>query len=90
MAGEVGMKLKLAFGFSTAKIKPVKIYPLQVTLSTLLFIGTFSNSILNKKEPNNNKYNSGLCVFMPKFAYLSQPYNETSIIIVCNSKNLIQ
>ena len=37
------------------------------------------------------KYNSGLCVFVPKFPYLSQQYNETSIIIiiVCNSKNLI-
>ena len=42
-----------------------------------------------KKRPNNNKYNLGLCIFAPKFAYLSQQYNETSIIIVCNSKNLI-
>ena len=29
-----------------------------------------------KKWPNDNKYNSGLCVFVPKFAYLSQQYNE--------------
>ena len=42
-----------------------------------------------KKQPNDNKYNPGLCVFVPKFAYLSQQYNETSIIIICNSKNLI-
>ena len=42
-----------------------------------------------KKWPNDNKYNSGLCVFVPKFAYLSQQYNETSITIACNSKNLI-
>ena len=48
----------------------------------------FLNGKLNKKRPNDNKYNSGLCVFVPKFAYLSQ-YNETSIIIMCNSKNLI-
>ena len=42
-----------------------------------------------KKRTNDNEYNSGLCVFVPKFAYLSQQYNEASIIIVCNSKNLI-
>ena len=43
-----------------------------------------------KKQPNDNKYNSGLCVFVPKFAYLSQQYNKISIIIICYSKNLIQ
>ena len=42
-----------------------------------------------KKRSNDNKYNSGLCVFVPKFAYLSQQYNETSITIISNSKNLI-
>ena len=47
------------------------------------------NGKLNKKWPNDNKYNSGLCVFVPKFAYLSQQYNETSTIMMCNSKNLI-
>ena len=53
-------------------------------------LATFLNAKLNKKQPNDNKYNLGLCVFVPKFAYLSQQYNETSIIIICNSKNLIQ
>ena len=52
-------------------------------------LGTFLNAKLNEKQPNENKYNLGLCVFVPKFAYLSQQYNETSIIIICNSKNLI-
>ena len=32
----------------------------------------------------DTKYNLGLCVFMPKFANLSQQYNETSIIMVYN------
>ena len=34
----------------------------------------FSNSILNKKQPNDNKYSLGLCVFVPRFTnnYLSQ------------------
>ena len=41
----------------------------------------------HKKWPNNNQYNSGLCVIVPKFAILSQQYNETSIIIIFNSKN---
>ena len=49
----------------------------------LLSFGCFFNSILNKKWPNDNKYNSGMCVFVPKFATLTQ-YNETSIAIVCN------
>ena len=52
-------------------------------------LAAFLNGKLNKKRPNDNKYNSGVCVFVPKFAYLSQQYNETSIIIMCNSKNLI-
>ena len=30
--------------------------------------------------------NSGLYVFMPKFAHLSQQYNKTSIIIVCSNR----
>ena len=34
-------------------------------------------------------YNSGLCVFLLKFANVSQQYNEASIIIVCNTKTLI-
>ena len=55
----------------------------------LLSFGRFLNGKLNKKWPNDNKYNSGLCAFVPKFPYLSQQYNETSIIIMCNSKNLI-
>ena len=29
-------------------------------------------------------------VFVPKFATLSQQYNETPIMIVCNSKNIIE
>ena len=45
---------------------------------------------VQKKRPNDNNYNSGLCVFVPKFAYLSQQYNETAIIIICTSKNLLQ
>ena len=50
----------------------------------------FLNSKLNKKRPNDNKYNSDLCVFVPRFViYLSQQYIETSITIICNSKNLI-
>ena len=53
------------------------------------YLAAFLNGKLNEKRRNNNKYNSGLCVFVPKFAYLSQQYNETSIIIMCNSKNLI-
>ena len=53
------------------------------------YMAVFSNFILNKNRPNDNKYNSGLCVFVPKFANLSQQYNEIPIIIVCNSKNLI-
>ena len=52
-------------------------------------LAAFLKFQLNKKESNDNKYNSGLCVFVPKFAYLSQQYNEASIIIVGNSKNLI-
>ena len=52
-------------------------------------LAVFLNSELNKKQPNDNKYNSGLCVFVQKIAYLSQQYNETSIIIICNNKNLI-
>ena len=55
----------------------------------LLSFGCFLFSLEFKKWPNDNKYNSGLCVFVPKFAYLSEQYNETSIIIICNSKNLI-
>ena len=51
---------------------------------------TFLNAKLKEKWPNDNKYNSVLCVFVPKFAYLSQQYNETLIIIICNSKNLIE
>ena len=57
----------------------------------ILSFGRFIFSLpFKKKRPNDNKYNSGLCVFVPKFAYSSQQYNETSIIIICNSKNLIQ
>ena len=55
----------------------------------LLSFGCFLNSKLNKKWLNDNKYNLGLFVFVPKFAYLSQQYNEISITIVCNSKKLI-
>ena len=36
-----------------------------------------------------NSYILGLYVFVPKFVYLSQQYDETSIMIICNSKNLI-
>ena len=39
-----------------------------------------------KKWSNGNKYNSGLCVFVPKFAILSQQYNETSIIIMVHAE----
>ena len=44
-------------------------------LNFLLSFGRFFlNGKLNKKRPNDNKYNSGLCVFVPTFAYLSQQY----------------
>ena len=56
----------------------------------LLSFGCFCSVWHLKKWPNDNKYNSGLCVFVLKFAYLSQQYNEISIIIICSSKNLIQ
>ena len=34
-------------------------------------LSTCLNVKPNVKQPNDNKYNSGLCVFVPKFAYLS-------------------
>ena len=52
-------------------------------------MANFLNFKLNKKQPNGNKYNSGLCVFVPKFAYLSKQHNEASNIITCNSNNLL-
>ena len=36
----------------------------------LLSFGHFLFSLAFKKQPNGNKYNSGLCVFVPKFAYI--------------------
>ena len=41
-------------------------------------------------SPNDNKYNSGLCVFVTKFANLSQPFQETSLIIVYARNNLME
>ena len=55
----------------------------------LLSFGCFYLVWNLKKQPNDNKYNSGLYVSVLKFTYLSQQYNETSIIIIYNCKNLI-
>ena len=62
---------------------------LSYELYYLLSLGCFLFSLEFKKQSNDIKNDIGLNVFVPKFAYLSWQYNETSIIIVCNSKNLI-
>ena len=53
-----------------------------VSFSFSSFTALLMHSI---SDQNDNKYNSGLCVYVSKFADLSQQYNETSTIkiIVC-------
>ena len=65
--------------FGTNTHKPVYIY---CHLAAFYLVWIFLKAAID------NKYNSGLWVSVPKFATLSQ-YNETSIIMVCNSNNLI-
>ena len=58
---------------------------------------TIANFTTNAHKPelyllslNDNKYNSGFCVFVTKFANLAQPYQETSLIIVHARNNLME
>ena len=55
----------------------------------ILSFGCFLFSLAFKKSGQMTINITQDCVFVPKFAYLSQQYNETLITMICNSKNLI-